>query len=110
LSRYLTLKGGTAINLIFFRNMPRLSVDIDFDFAENLSLDETSLIRETIRNTIGKYTDMNSYNHGKKSKRYHTLDSDKYQYINLAGVRNNIKIEINYSLRSHIFLLLRHFD
>jgi predicted nucleotidyltransferase component of viral defense system len=67
LSRYLALKGGTAINLIFFKNIPRLSVDIDYDLAENLSLDETSLIRDTIRNTIGQYTNMNSYNHGKKS-------------------------------------------
>ena len=29
---YLSLKGGTAINLIVF-NMPRLSVDIDLDYS-----------------------------------------------------------------------------
>ena len=39
LSRYLALKGGTAINLTIF-NLPRLSVDIDLDFSENLTLEE----------------------------------------------------------------------
>lgn len=33
----LALKGGTAINLTIF-NLPRLSVDIDLDFSENLPL------------------------------------------------------------------------
>ena len=34
LQKSLVLKGGTAINLTVFR-MPRLSVDIDLDFAQN---------------------------------------------------------------------------
>ena len=32
----LALKGGTAINLTIF-NLPRLSVDIDLDFAKDVS-------------------------------------------------------------------------
>jgi predicted nucleotidyltransferase component of viral defense system len=40
LSPFLVLKGGTAINLTVF-NLPRLSVDIDLDFSENLSIEET---------------------------------------------------------------------
>lgn len=35
LSKTLALKGGTAINLTIF-NLPRLSVDIDMDFSENV--------------------------------------------------------------------------
>lgn len=35
----LVLKGGTAINLTVFQ-MPRLSVDIDLDFAKNCSREE----------------------------------------------------------------------
>ena len=101
LSRYLALKGGTAINMTIFK-LPRLSVDIDFDFAENLPLDEMKVIRETLRETIRRYTAMSGYSLADKSKNYHTLDSDVYKYINSAGVRDNIKIEINYSLRSHV--------
>ena len=33
---------------------------------------------------------------------YHSLYSYVYEYINSGGVKDNIKIEINYSLRSHI--------
>jgi predicted nucleotidyltransferase component of viral defense system len=38
ISSFLALKGGTAINLTVF-GLPRLSVDIDMDFSENLSRD-----------------------------------------------------------------------
>lgn len=104
LSRYLALKGGTAINLTIF-NLPRLSVDVDLDFAENLPLNEMMDIRESIRTTIRQHMAMNDYIRSDKSKEYHTLDSDVYQYINTGGVKDNIKVEINYSLRSHILPL-----
>ena len=106
LSRYLALKGGTAINLTIF-NLPRLSVDIDLDFAENLPLSEMMEIRESIRTTIRQYMAMNHYVRSEKSKEYHTLDSDVYQYMNSGGVNDNIKVEINYSLRSHILTLTK---
>ncbi len=38
LSERLALKGGTAINLVVF-DMPRLSVDIDFDYTLNSDKD-----------------------------------------------------------------------
>lgn len=41
----LVLKGGTAINLTMFR-LPRLSVDIDLDFAQNLPREEMLARRE----------------------------------------------------------------
>lgn len=33
LAENLTLKGGTAINIIHYSEIPRLSVDLDFDRA-----------------------------------------------------------------------------
>ncbi len=52
LNNCLALKGGTAINLTIF-DLPRLSVDIDLAFAENLPrdamLEKRSLITEHIR-------------------------------------------------------------
>lgn len=47
----LALKGGTAINLLFF-NLPRLSVDIDLDFCKNISREEMLLSREKITELI----------------------------------------------------------
>ena len=54
LSDILALKGGTAINLTIFNNLPRLSVDIDFDFAENISREEMLAVRAQITDRIGK--------------------------------------------------------
>ncbi len=97
----LALKGGTAINLLFF-NLPRLSVDIDLDFCQNLSKSEMLTARKEISNLLIKYMTAEGYTLSPKSKMPHSLDSFMYDYINAAGMKDNIKIEINYSLRSHI--------
>lgn len=47
LQKSLVLKGGTAINLTVFR-MPRLSVDIDLDFAQNCNREEMIDTRQEI--------------------------------------------------------------
>lgn len=101
LSESLALKGGTAINLIFF-DLPRLSVDIDLDFCNNISRKEMLIKREEIGKQIEKYMLANGYTLSPKSKTPHSLDSFVYSYTNAAGVTDNIKIEINYSLRSHV--------
>ena len=97
----LALKGGTAINLTIF-DLPRLSVDIDLDYCR--SIDRNAMLddRENISNKISKYMTANGYTLSPKSKNYHALDSFVYEYINAGGVKDNLKIEINYMLRSHI--------
>ena len=99
---YLVLKGGTAINLTVF-NLPRLSIDIDLDFAKNLPRDDMMSTRERIREDIKIYMSTQGYAISPRSKAYHSLDSFVFTYTNLGGMNDNIKIEINYSLRAHIF-------
>ncbi len=101
LSDKLALKGGTAINLTIF-NLPRLSVDIDMDFSENLPRNEMLSVRTQIRERIGKYMAGAGYRLSPKSKTYHALDSFVYEYQNAGGMKDNIKIEINYMLRCHV--------
>lgn len=101
LSDKLALKGGTAINLTIF-DLPRLSVDIDMDFSENLSREEMLSVRAQIKERIGKYMAGAGYRLGLKSKTYHALDSFVYEYQNAGGMKDNIKIEINYMLRCHV--------
>ena len=98
----LALKGGTAINLTVF-DLPRLSVDIDLDFANNLPRDEMMIARESIRNDLRTYMSTQGYATSPRSKAFHSLDSFVFTYQNLGGMNDNIKIEINYSLRAHIF-------
>ena len=98
----LVLKGGTAINLFVF-DLPRLSVDIDLDFFESCGREEMIAWREHIAQKLRSYFEREDYTINPKSKSYHSLDSFVVNYINAGGMKDNIKIEINYSLRSHLF-------
>jgi len=100
----LALKGGTAINMTIF-NLPRLSVDIDLDFTHNDSREEMFEERRRISDSVLKYMAMSGYELSPKSKSSHSLDSYVFSYANTAGMKDNIKVEINYSLRSHILPL-----
>ena len=98
----LALKGGTAINLTIF-DLPRLSVDIDLDYTGNISRNEMLLQREQVTTDIKTYMITQNYTLSPKSKSRHSLDSFVFTYKNMGGMNDNIKIEINYSMRCHIF-------
>lgn len=106
LSDSLALKGGTAINLTVF-DLPRLSVDIDIDYAKDVPREVMLQEREKINDHIGKYMTASGYGLSPKSKQYHALDSFVYEYTNAGGMKDNLKIEINYMLRCHILPVTR---
>jgi predicted nucleotidyltransferase component of viral defense system len=100
----LALKGGTAINLTVF-NLPRLSVDIDFDFSTPCSRDEMFVYRERINSELLNYMFSEGYALSPNTKNPHSLDSWAFYFQNAAGNRDVIKIEINYSNRTHVLPL-----
>ena len=102
----LALKGGTAINLTIF-DLPRLSVDIDLDFSKDVSRESMLAEREQIKEHIQKYMTASGYTFSLKSKQYHALDSFVYEYVNAGGMKDNLKIEINYMLRCHLLPVSR---
>lgn len=106
LSDTLALKGGTAINLTIF-DLPRLSVDIDLDYAKDIPRESMLREREQITDHIRKYMTASGYSLGTKSKQYHALDSFVFEYVNAGGMKDNLKIEINYMLRCHVFPVSR---
>jgi len=101
LKENLALKGGTAINLTIC-SLPRLSVDIDLDYLKTDSREEMLRSREMITFEIDRYMKSQSYTRSPKSKSPLSLDSWVYEYTNAAGNKDNIKLEINYSLRAHV--------
>lgn len=115
LKENLALKGGTAINLTIF-NLPRLSVDIDLDYLITNSREEMLENRDIINSAIDKYMLSQGYMMNPKTKNPHSLDSWVYDYIGSSGNKDNIKIEINYSLRSHVLeaeersIITKHFS
>ena len=101
LSENLALKGGTAINLTVF-NLPRLSVDINLDYLKADRREEMLKNREVINSVIERYMVSQGYTISPRTKTPHSLDSWVYEYLNAAGNKDNIKLEINYSLRAHL--------
>jgi predicted nucleotidyltransferase component of viral defense system len=102
LSGVLALKGGTAINLTIFK-LPRLSVDLDFDFIGDAAREELETAKSGLLARIDGYMKTHGYSQKTSgAKIAHSLNSFVYSYTNAGGNSDNIKIEINYSLRSHI--------
>lgn len=84
-------------------NLPRLSVDIDLDFTKHCLRDEMFVLRKQINSDILKYMTSQGYQLNPSSKNPHSLDSWVFYYLNSSGNKDNIKIEINYSMRNHVF-------
>ena len=98
----LALKGGTAINLTVF-NMPRLSVDIDLDFTKECTREEMFEVRTNINDNLLNFMFAQAYALNPNTKNPHSLDSWAFYFQNSVGNRDCIRIEINYSMRNHIF-------
>lgn len=110
LKNKLALKGGTAINLLF-SNLPRLSVDIDLDYASKVDKNEMLKDRAVILFELEKYLHQQGYLVSKHSRFSYALDSLVISYQTSGNSSDNIKIEINYVLRSHIHPLeLKHIE
>jgi len=105
LLKSLALKGGTAINLMVF-DLPRLSVDIDLDFAIPCNREEMLAIRRKINREIITYMSTQGYILSPGTKNPHSLDSLNFDIVLIVNNKDNIKIEVNYSLRNHIFPLV----
>lgn len=98
----LVLKGGTAINLLYM-NLPRLSVDIDLDYIGALDKEEAVKDREIIMNSLDNFMSKEGYAILRKSRESTILASRSYSFTNAFGNKDNIKIEINFIDRIHIF-------
>lgn len=99
----LALKGGTAINLTAVE-LPRLSVDIDLDYAVNVSKEELSEIKISTGKRLTDYMLQDGYSLV-STREHFALTAYVFGYINCGGNRDNIKVEINYLDRCHVLPL-----
>jgi predicted nucleotidyltransferase component of viral defense system len=100
----LALKGGTAINLVSVE-LPRLSVDINLYFVENLPKKEIEIERARLAKRLSDYMWQEGYSPMQEPREHYALLSYVFSYINNAGNRGNIKMEINFMDRCHILSL-----
>jgi len=97
LARCLGFKGGTA--LMFFHNLPRLSVDLDFDLLE---IEKAEQVYAKVKNILLKYGEIHDeaqkffgdllaldYEHGERNLKIdisHREYNNEYEIKNLLGI------------------------
>ena len=106
LKENLALKGGTALNLFSFDNVPRLSVDIDLNYIG--SVDRTKMLqdRKIICDAIKQIF------HQKKFTLYsspeqHAGGKMAWSYTSLLGQGGNIEVDLNFMYRRPLWPCLQ---
>ncbi len=97
LSSKLALKGGTALNLFHF-NLPRLSVDADFNYIgavdRNTMLEERPEVENRIKNLLERMG-LNLIRHPKE----HAGGKMVWRYPSVLGNQGNLEIDLNFMYR-----------
>ncbi len=93
----LALKGGTSLNFIYL-DLPRLSIDLDFNFIGAVDKDGMKRIRAEIEKEIIRTGKDLGYITRNKGSSY-IISRDLYSYEKLNGIKDHVKIEINYIQR-----------
>jgi len=92
----LVLKGGTAVNFLYFR-YSRLSIDLDFNFIAGLEKEEKDKERPRIDESLRAIFRFKGYNCENEPE--YGLEKYFLRYINSSGNIDRIKVEINFLQR-----------
>jgi len=94
LKENLILKGGTALNFIFFP-ISRLSIDLDFDYIGEISKEKMVKQRNYIEKDIKEISSQLDYTLKDRGSSYIIL-RQSLQYITIRNTKDHVKIEINH--------------
>lgn len=94
LRRNLTLKGGSALNFLYI-NIPRLSIDMDFNFTGTVSKEKMQVLRPKILKTLRNLTENLGYEYELRSQSY-IMARGYIRYESIRGFKDRVKIEINF--------------
>jgi len=98
LGKSLALKGGTALNFVYL-NVPRVSIDLDFNFVGALEKRAMLQARPMIAEGIAQVAASMGYRISEKPASY-IMDRLLLRYARLSGLPDSIKVEINYLERT----------
>lgn len=99
----LSLYGGTGLNFLHLREIPRLSLDIDFNYRDQ-KVENWWKERDEIDNIVKKILSDLGYNDDDiKIQATHPLTRFTVHYETTDGQRDSIKIEMGYMRRIPIF-------
>lgn len=100
IKKHLVLKGGTAINFLYF-DIPRLSVDIDLDYIGSVEKEVMMRDRKSIKEILQRLYKTLGYI--VELREPYALLQSMLSYINSAGNKDKIKVEINFFNRVPVF-------
>jgi predicted nucleotidyltransferase component of viral defense system len=100
INKHLVLKGGTAINFLFF-DFPRLSVDIDLDYIGSVEKEVMIRDRKHIKDILQRLYKKQGYT--VEVREPYALLQSMLSYSNSAGNKDRIKVEINFFNRVPVF-------
>jgi predicted nucleotidyltransferase component of viral defense system len=93
----LALKGGTALNL-FYLDLPRLSVDADFNYLGSLPAGEMAAERPRVLAAMTAISEGQGYRVSIATDS-HALSALTLGYRNGRGLQDTVKVEVNYMYR-----------
>ena len=100
LKEHLSLYGGTALNFIHFKEIQRLSIDIDFNYRHQGEEKDWGEIREEIDETIKQLLATQGYkDQDIKIEASYPLSRLTIKYINHQNTPDSFKIETGYMKR-----------
>lgn len=97
LQKRLCLYGGTALNFIYFKDIPRLSIDLDFNYR-HVGDKDWGKVREEVEDRIKRLLHMRGYEDLRINPSY-PLGRIDISYQNSSGLNDSFLIEIGYIRR-----------
>ncbi len=98
----LVLKGGTALNLFYFDEVPRLSVDIDLNYIGQLERENMLKERPLINDAINQILQQNRFELD-RNPTHHAGGKMVCRYPSLLGQKGNLEIDLNYMYRQPLW-------
>ncbi|MFW2571953.1 nucleotidyl transferase AbiEii/AbiGii toxin family protein [Legionella sp. 29fVS95] len=102
LQERLVLKGGTALNLFCFEQLPRLSVDIDLNYIGALDREKMLEEKPMIADAVEQIMVQNQFERHRAPMR-HAGGKMVWFYPSLLGQRGSLEIDINFMYRQPLF-------
>ena len=98
----LVLKGGTALNLFYFDEVPRLSVDIDLNYIGQLERESMLQERPLINDAIYQILQQNRFELD-RNPTHHAGGKMVWRYPSVLGQMGNLEIDLNYMYRQPLW-------
>lgn len=100
LGERLSLYGGTALNLIYFEGIPRLSVDLDFNYR-HIDSKDWGEVRDEVDKRLKEIISARGYQEFRINPSYPLCRID-VSYVNSLGTDDGFMIEVGYMRRHPI--------